>query len=147
MKKSDGIVPPTLVLAEEGQKGDFGPPPSSCMEVGTFKVGLRITALYVGHMRLPASFKAGTPIASAKPVASAMRSVGVERQRSTSTIVRPTIDRAMCAHSSGRFVDSAPKYASARPVSKLAAAHSRTFWNATAINATPSTRCMMTLPM
>ena len=35
MKKSDGMSPPTLVLSEEGQKGDFGPAPSSSMETGT----------------------------------------------------------------------------------------------------------------
>src|SRR3954466_8179050 len=41
MKKFDGMIPPTLVAAEEGKKGDFGPPPSSVMEVGTIR-GLRM---------------------------------------------------------------------------------------------------------
>ena len=35
MKKSEGMVPPTLVRADDGQKGDFGPSPSSFMEAGT----------------------------------------------------------------------------------------------------------------
>jgi hypothetical protein len=35
MKKFDGIVPPTLVAADDGQNGDFGPPPSSSIDTGT----------------------------------------------------------------------------------------------------------------
>ena len=35
MKKFDGMMPPTFVLADEGKNGDFGPPPSSSMTVGT----------------------------------------------------------------------------------------------------------------
>jgi hypothetical protein len=34
MKKSDGIVPPTFVFADDGQNGDFGPCPSACMLIG-----------------------------------------------------------------------------------------------------------------
>ena len=35
MKKFDGMMPLTLVFAEDGQKGDLGPAPSSSMETGT----------------------------------------------------------------------------------------------------------------
>ncbi len=35
MKKSEGIRPPVLVFADDGQKGDFGPAPSSAIETGT----------------------------------------------------------------------------------------------------------------
>jgi hypothetical protein len=38
MKKLEGMMPPTFVLADEGKKGDFGPPPSPSMEIGV-KVG------------------------------------------------------------------------------------------------------------
>ena len=41
MKKFDGMMPPTLVPAAEGKNGDFGPPPSSFIEVGTTS-GLRM---------------------------------------------------------------------------------------------------------
>ena len=34
MKKFDGMMPPVLVCADDGQNGDFGPPPSSSMEAG-----------------------------------------------------------------------------------------------------------------
>ena len=44
MKKSAGMMPPTLVREEAGQKGDFGPSPSSVMESGTI-FGLTIRSL------------------------------------------------------------------------------------------------------
>ena len=37
MKKLEGMVPPTLVFEADGQKGDFGPPPSSSIEVGMIR--------------------------------------------------------------------------------------------------------------
>ena len=47
MKKFDGMMPPTLVFADDGKNGDFGPPPSSSMEVGTTS-GLRMRSLGLG---------------------------------------------------------------------------------------------------
>src|SRR5260370_23449708 len=41
MKKSDGIRPPVLVRADDGQNGDLGPSPSSVMDMGTIS-GLRM---------------------------------------------------------------------------------------------------------
>jgi hypothetical protein len=41
MKKFEGIMPPTLVLADDGKNGDCGPPPSWFMDAGTIK-GFRI---------------------------------------------------------------------------------------------------------
>ena len=34
MKKFEGMMPPTLVFADEGKNGHFGPPPSSCIGRG-----------------------------------------------------------------------------------------------------------------
>ena len=42
MKKFDGMMPLTLVFADDGQKGDFGPAPSSSIEMGTMR-GFAIT--------------------------------------------------------------------------------------------------------
>ena len=47
MKKLAGMMPPTLVLAEEGKNGDCGPPPSSCGDAGAL-VGLRIRSFGLG---------------------------------------------------------------------------------------------------
>ena len=43
MKKLEGMMPPVLVLADDGQNGDWGPPPSSSMEVGV-TTGFRMVA-------------------------------------------------------------------------------------------------------
>ena len=51
MKKFDGMMPPTLVFADEGKNGELGPPPSSFMDAGvtdgltmrSFGFGLALT--------------------------------------------------------------------------------------------------------
>jgi hypothetical protein len=48
MKKFDGMIPFTFVLADEGKNGDCGPAPSSCMDAGTTS-GLRIRLLAPGN--------------------------------------------------------------------------------------------------
>ena len=50
MKKFDGMTPPTFVFADEGKKGDEGPPPSSRIDVGTI-IGLRIRSDVFGRTR------------------------------------------------------------------------------------------------
>jgi len=50
MKKFDGMIPPTLVLAEEGKNLELGPPPSSCIVAGTWR-GLRIRSDDCGNTR------------------------------------------------------------------------------------------------
>src|ERR1700759_2433243 len=67
MKKFDGMMPPTLVFADDGKNGDFGPPPSSSMEVGTTRGltmwpgGLGIDWLHI--------FKTGAMISTAAVIA------------------------------------------------------------------------------
>src|SRR4051794_37594280 len=48
MKKFDGIIPPTLVFAEDGKNGDCGPPPSPCMVSGGF-TGLTMRCVAGGY--------------------------------------------------------------------------------------------------
>ena len=51
MKKFDGMMPPTLVFADEGKNGEPGPPPSPSMDAGaddgltmrSFGFGLALT--------------------------------------------------------------------------------------------------------
>src|SRR5215210_2191624 len=71
MKKLDGMMSLVFVLAEDGKNGDCGPPPSSCMEVGTisgflirfdgFGLALRQPALTKGR-------RTSSATATAKPV-------------------------------------------------------------------------------
>src|ERR1700732_879027 len=50
VKKSAGMMPPTLVLADDGKNGDFGPPPSSFIDTGT-AVGLWMRIAVSGGAR------------------------------------------------------------------------------------------------
>ncbi len=34
MKKFAGMIPPTLVFADDGKNGELGPPPSPCIDSG-----------------------------------------------------------------------------------------------------------------
>src|SRR5579862_4395983 len=85
MKKSEGIKPPVLVFAEDGQNGDFGPAPSSVIESGG-DAGL--------WMRACGSVARAAAAAIAK-VAMAVRQRG-------SSIARPTIENPMCAQRAQR---------------------------------------------
>ena len=83
MKKLAGMMPPTLVWAEEGKNGLFGPPPSPSMVAGT-STGFRIRSRWGASER---SFTASTtPItiamsATASPAQSSVRSRAGESRR------------------------------------------------------------------
>src|SRR5579864_536977 len=64
VKKSAGMMPPTLVLAEDGKNGDFGPPPSSLIDTGTI-VGLWMRIAGSGCARRQAVIAAGTTSSTA----------------------------------------------------------------------------------
>src|SRR5580765_3002194 len=49
MKKFDGMIPPTLVFADEGKNGDCGPPPSPAIVTGGF-IGLTIRCVAGGYI-------------------------------------------------------------------------------------------------
>ena len=57
MKKLEGMRPPVLVRAEEGQNGERGPSPSACMETGT-TLGFRMRSGGVPKRSERASAKA-----------------------------------------------------------------------------------------
>src|SRR5215469_1346751 len=83
IKKSDGIRPPVLVLAAEGQNGDLGPAPSPSIDAGTTS-GLRIRS-------------AGLPnrIAAAQTASR----ISAARQRVLGSIAASAIAaRRMCPH-------------------------------------------------
>src|SRR6202023_3931743 len=64
VKKSAGMMPPTLVLAEDGKNGDFGPPPSSLIDAGTI-VGLWMRIAGSGCARRQAVIAIGTTSSAA----------------------------------------------------------------------------------
>src|SRR5438445_256099 len=49
MKKLEGMMPPTVVLAEEGKNGDCGPPPSSVIARGALS-GFRMRSSDEGKL-------------------------------------------------------------------------------------------------
>ncbi len=53
MKKFDGMMPPTLVWAEAGKNGDFGPPPSPSIASGGL-AGFTMRLLRIGKKSLVA---------------------------------------------------------------------------------------------
>src|SRR6185369_8409952 len=83
MKKLDGMMPPTLVFADDGKNGDFGPPPSSCIEAGTIS-GLWMRSLGFGWLRRQSAAPAGSSTRSAMAAVSACRKGG-EARRSDQT--------------------------------------------------------------
>src|SRR5215213_5328198 len=86
MKKLDGMMSLVFVLAEDGKNGDFGPPPSSSMEVGTIS-GFLIRCVGFGlALRQPAA-TAGSRISSATAAAKPVRK---RRQPSPSFALRQT---------------------------------------------------------
>src|SRR3954454_7428951 len=72
MKKFDGMMPPTLVFADEGKNGDFGPPPSPCIEVGTTS-GLTMRSLGLGFALRQSIAAAGRATSSTAATANAWR--------------------------------------------------------------------------
>src|SRR5215467_5155184 len=72
MKKLDGMMPPTLVFADEGKNGDLGPPPSSSIDTGVLR-GLTIRSVGFGwlvtHARTPAGNAATNSVAASAPYA------------------------------------------------------------------------------
>src|ERR1700712_1724781 len=72
MKKFDGMMPPTLVFADDGKNGDFGPPPSSCMEAGTTS-GLTILSFGLGFALRQSIMTAGSATSSRAAAAKAWR--------------------------------------------------------------------------
>src|SRR5436309_8961662 len=73
MKKFDGMMPPTLVFADDGKNGDFGPPPSSRIEVGTTS-GLTMRALGSGWALRQRAIAAGKATSSTAAATNAWRS-------------------------------------------------------------------------
>src|ERR1700710_3323732 len=72
MKKFDGMMPPTLVFADDGKKGDFGPPPSPSMEVGTIS-GLTMRSLGFGFALRQSAMAPGSATSSTAATANACR--------------------------------------------------------------------------
>src|SRR5437868_2683339 len=70
MKKFEGMVAPVFVLDDEGQKGDFGPAPSSLIETGT-RMGLVIRALGSGWTRSTTAARTGSRRAASPPARTA----------------------------------------------------------------------------
>src|SRR6476619_4529634 len=64
VKKSDGIVPPTLVCADDGKNGFDGPPPSCSIEIGAV-AGLTIRSAGDGCVRAYHAVAAGNARANA----------------------------------------------------------------------------------
>src|SRR3954469_1337539 len=72
LKKFDGMMPPTLVFADEGKNGDLGPPPSSCIEVGTTS-GLTMRALGSGFALRQSAIAPGKATSSTAAATNAWR--------------------------------------------------------------------------
>src|SRR3954452_23473796 len=74
MKKFDGMMPPTLVFADDGKNGDFGPPPSPCIEVGTMS-GLTMRSLVLGFALRQRAVTPGRATSSTAAAANACRNL------------------------------------------------------------------------
>src|SRR5579884_2327861 len=101
MKKLDGMMPPILVFADEGQKGDFGPPPSSAMETGTI-LGLRIVSSGFGKARSYRRLPVGRRTSSASAARNALRNIGEERKATGISAIRPAAAVMMWAYRTKR---------------------------------------------
>src|ERR1700738_4808369 len=75
MKKLEGIMPPVLVLADDGKNGDFGPPPSSLGDVGT-RCGLRMRSFGAGKTRRAREAPTGSITRIITTIANGLRNRG-----------------------------------------------------------------------
>src|SRR3954469_6181577 len=132
MKKADGIVPLTLVLAEEGKNGLPGPAPSPFIDAGAVEgLTMRCAARHCSARR-PRS-KAAAPAttiatAIATRTARAMNGVaacGALRHHHTISIAAPAADAATCASTSRRCGVVAPTNRTAIPSARPAADSAR----------------------
>src|SRR5947209_8810552 len=97
MKKFDGMVRLTFVLADDGQNGDLGPAPSSSMEAGTYS-GLRMRALGSGQMRCDQATPSGSRMAAPKVTTKARRYLGgVARRRYGTSVPIPSAASRICS--------------------------------------------------
>jgi hypothetical protein len=124
MKKFAGMMPRTLVSADDGKKGLFGPPPSSSMLAGTI-VGFSILNAALRsrpklHAPSEATAASSTNTAAAPTVTRVPRG---ERRSAPDTaaaasIAAPATVMRMCVGSSHRYGPAAPKYMIATPKSR-----------------------------
>ena len=123
MKKFDGMMPPTLVFADDGKNGDFGPPPSSCMEAGTTS-GLTIRSLGLGFALRQSSAAAGRATSSTAATANACRNRAQpgpaapavrRRQSQIPRAITPRPAAATWAQSTGRWASTLPATAQPEP--------------------------------
>src|SRR6185295_6342490 len=75
MKKLEGMMPPTLVFADDGKNGDFGPPPSSAIAVGTMS-GFLMRFDGLGFALRHSAAAAGSTTSSTTAAAKAWRKRG-----------------------------------------------------------------------
>src|SRR5438270_5235205 len=96
MKKLEGMMPPTVVFADEGKNGDFGPPPSSSVDAGTTR-GFWMRATGLRNSEAEAGKSTRTAIAARK----AGRKRGV--LHATGVKARtPSTALPMCSHKTHR---------------------------------------------
>src|SRR5215469_7339341 len=72
MKKFAGMMPPTFVLAEDGKKGDFAPPPSPFIVRGAVE-GFRMRSSGDGNNLTKTAAPAGRNRRTAKHAVKALR--------------------------------------------------------------------------
>ncbi len=120
MKKLDGMISLVFVFAEDGKNGDFGPPPSSDMEVGTiigflmrsdgFGFALRHAVMVTGQRTMSARAAANAPRKRRQPPPSAPFSFALRQiQGASASTANPPV--AMCAHKTQRFARTLPRTA------------------------------------
>src|ERR1051326_2442542 len=113
MKKLDGMMPPTLVLADEGKNGDFGPPPSPFIVTGALS-GFTIRASAEGcafaYANTPTGRISANAAAAGTPIPKARDDAGIRsviRAYGTSAIT-PRIAVAMWARSAHAWAWTLP---------------------------------------
>src|SRR5919106_5035180 len=115
MKKLDGIMPPTFVLADDGKNGERGPPPSSCMEAGTTS-GLVMRSFGFGCVRRHSAAPAGRSTRIARAAANARRNWRFALDQAHANRARaPRPAEAMWVQRIQRFARTLPAIVSQRP--------------------------------
>ena len=124
MKKFDGMMPPTLVFADEGKNGDFGPPPSSCMEAGTTS-GLTMRSLGLGFALRQSRAAAGRATSSTAATTNACRNraqpglaspaAAFRRQSQIPKAMTPSPAATTWAQRTGRWARTLPAMLSQSP--------------------------------
>src|SRR5262245_15041660 len=113
MKKLAGMMPPTLVFADDGKKGELGPPPSPAIDTGAV-AGLAMRAQRTGCVRAYSATANGSRSASADdpatPAAQVLTPPDARMPRTTNgTSATPAaIPNATCSRSAHRSLVRLP---------------------------------------